>query len=417
MALHITIADLRQRMADALPTHPKDDDSSDLASSYELIALLVHAYMTSLGFKLQGFNEDKRLRMCPCRLLSPPNGSLTLMTAECESLHPRLPPQWNNGYGALSFVYTHKQSSMTFVIRVDRMGAKVEVRGLAVGDENIHRVERSIRDIVDAGGLPIRITINDGEEDRSDLAEKIGKALKSEDAVTGMRSSQLGDALANDLTDLLRDVQTKIIQKLIPKLQKEGYTELQTPDDADAASSAQDAARRRAEAQRLMEEEDRARRNDPSRLPFHPDIPRGAGPRPVPDFPPPDFENELEINRPPRPLGPGQSPFNIGHDDLNPPGLGPNDPLRGSFIGGGLPRPGGGSGMHPTFDDPLFTGQGRFGPEGQGGYDPQAPPGARWDPLGPGEFPRFPGPGSGRGNNPFGGGGGGYGGFGGGGII
>lgn len=106
---------------------------------------------------------------------------------------------------------------------------------------------------------------------------------------------------------------------------------------------------------------------------------------------------------------PGGSPFNIGHDDLNPPGLGPNDPLRGSFIGGGLPRPGGGSGMHPTFDDPLFGGQGG---DGQGGYDPQAPPGARWDPTGPVGNPRFPGPGNGRGNQPFGGGGfgGGFGG-------
>ena len=76
--------------------------------------------------------------------------------------------------------------------------------------------------------------------------------------------------------------------------------------------------------------------------------------------------------------------------------------------------------MHPTFDDPLFTGEesGGYG-GGQGGFDPQAPPGARWDPMGPAENPRFPGPGRGRGNNPFGGGGGGGygGGFGGGHII
>lgn len=63
MTLSITIPALRQRMADAIPTHPKDDDSSDLASSYEVVALLVHAYFTALDFKLQGFNEDKRLGM------------------------------------------------------------------------------------------------------------------------------------------------------------------------------------------------------------------------------------------------------------------------------------------------------------------------------------------------------------------
>lgn len=71
MTLSITIPALRQRMADAIPTHPKDDDSSDLASSYEVVALLVHAYFTTLDFKLQGFNEDKRLGMyTPNYLLS-----------------------------------------------------------------------------------------------------------------------------------------------------------------------------------------------------------------------------------------------------------------------------------------------------------------------------------------------------------
>ena len=91
------------------------------------------------------------------------------------------------------------------------------------------------------------------------------------------------------------------------------------------------------------------------------DDPLAAPPRrPIPagDFPPPGFEDEYEINRPPRGGGglmmPGRSPYGIGHDDLNPPGLGPHDPLRPSFVGGGgLPRPGGGSGgMHPTLDDP-----------------------------------------------------------------
>lgn len=42
-------------------------------------------------------------------------------------------------------------------------------------------------------------------------------------------------------------------------------------------------------------------------------------------------------------------------------------------------------GMHPSFDDPLFAGRG-------GGEDdffnPQVPPGARYDPLGPGDGPR-----------------------------
>lgn len=54
-----------QGMADALPTHKKGDDGSDLSSSYEVIALVVHSYLAALGFKLYGFNEDKHLRTSP----------------------------------------------------------------------------------------------------------------------------------------------------------------------------------------------------------------------------------------------------------------------------------------------------------------------------------------------------------------
>lgn len=48
-------------MAQALPTHPQGDDSSDLASSYEPIGLLLHAYLAATGFKLIGLHEDRPL--------------------------------------------------------------------------------------------------------------------------------------------------------------------------------------------------------------------------------------------------------------------------------------------------------------------------------------------------------------------
>ncbi|UNI13325.1 hypothetical protein JDV02_000081 [Purpureocillium takamizusanense] len=308
---------------------------------------------------------------------------------------------------------------MRFVIRVDRMGGKVEVRGLAVGADTIHRFERAVRDVVRADGLPLRVSLNpDGAEDRSDLVDKMRALFVSEQAIV----------------DILHDLKVNIVQKLIPKLQREGYVEI---DDRDAQEAAQ--AERRAQEAR---DPDRPFRGGEPQQPHphphpHP-LPDLARPRPgapVGDFPPPGFEDEYEMNRPPRAgagivFPDGRSPFNIGHDDLNPPGLGPHDPLRGSFVpGGGLPRPGRPSGMHPTFDDPLFAGQrgpGGFVSDGDpsAGYvDPQSPPGARWDPVGPGGGPRRGGPGGSRGggNYPFGdfGGGGGYGGggFGGGGHI
>jgi hypothetical protein len=308
------------------------------------------------------------------------------------------------------------------------MGAKVEVRGLAVDDENIHRFELTTRDVVQSSGLPIRVTMTeDGAEDRTDLVEKFRKVFVSDESISGMSTapcmqSFLPDSLPFVFVGVLHDLKVKIVQKLIPKLQKEGYVE-----EIEAEANAR-AERRAQEFQDPGHPFGGGSNNPPQPRPNPGLLPEMARPRPagpVPDFPPPGFEDEHQMNRPP-PGGlvmpGGRSPFNIGHDDLNPPGLGPHDPLRGSFVGGGgLPRPGGGAGMHPTFDDPLFMGGGQGGggyPDQ--GYDPQAPPGARWDPIGPGGGPRFPGPGSGRGNYPFGGGGGsgGFGGgFGGGGII
>lgn len=184
MSEPLSVAAILGGMADALPTHPPNDDSSDLASSYEVIALLIHSYLSALGFKLQGFDEDKKLGNSTTQQYY--GLAHTEPTAECESLAPRLPSQWNSGFGSYSFVYSHKQSAMTFSIRVDRMGKKVEVRGLAVGDDNIRRFERSISEVVDSKKLPVRITMKDNEEDRSDLVEKLKSVFTSEQAIAGM---------------------------------------------------------------------------------------------------------------------------------------------------------------------------------------------------------------------------------------
>ncbi|KAI1266094.1 PI31 proteasome regulator N-terminal-domain-containing protein [Xylariaceae sp. FL1019] len=367
-----------QSMADALPTHEPSDATSDLASSHEALALFVHGCMANLGFRLLGFDEDK------------PD------EARCHELAPRLPPNWNASFNTYAFIYAHQQSALRFVIKIDRMGGKAEIRGLAVHDERIARLEVVIKDYVSNTALPIRITVTDGAEDRSDLRQKLLDVFVSESRVL-------------DLANLIK---INVIQKLLPSLQKEGYEE--SPDDRAAREDA-NASARRPPRQPVMP--------DPMPQPAHPyphaDPLRPIPGRPVPagDFPPPGFDDPYDLNRPRVPLPSGLTPFgNIGADDLNPPGLGPHDPLRpGLGTGGGLPQPGGGRGMHPTFDDPLFGGDGGM----RGDYDPQVPPGARYDPLfpnGPREGGRRPG---GGGSGPFGGGGGfgGFGGFGGGDII
>jgi len=156
----------------------------------------------------------------------------------------------------------------------------------------------------------------------------------------------------------------------------------------------------------------------PSTLPRNPDLPASNRPPyqpPVPGEAPPGFEDPYDINRLPGrgnfQEGLGRNPASIGHNDLYPPGLGPNDPMVPYFGGqGGIADPRfrgqvgqpGSGGMYPTFDDPLFG-----GPGGQSqGNDPLAPAGARYDPSGPGD-PRMSGGPGGRRGPPGGGFGGG----------
>ena len=51
--------------ANALPTHEKDDTTSDLSSSLDCVALMVHACMLNLGFRLLGFDENQKIGAFP----------------------------------------------------------------------------------------------------------------------------------------------------------------------------------------------------------------------------------------------------------------------------------------------------------------------------------------------------------------
>ena len=186
-----------------------------------------------------------------------------------------------------------------------------------------------------------------------------------------------------------------IVQKLAPSLQKEGYEETSEGQSSRTQQQPRQPAPGREPNQPYRDplREDR----DPPARPYPLHDPLMQPRRPMPD-PMPGFEDEFETQRGPRGTMPGSFP-RIGDRDLYPQGLGPNDPMRGG-IGPGLGGPFGGGGMHPTFDDPMFAGQGRRG----GGYNPQTPPGSRFDPTGPGMpgHPRGAGMG-GRPPNPFGG--------------
>ena len=75
---------------------------------------------------------------------------------------------------------------MNFVIKVDRLGGKAEIRGLAVGDERIARFDITARDYISSAALPLRIgKTNDGSEDRGDLEQRLKTVFISEERMTG----------------------------------------------------------------------------------------------------------------------------------------------------------------------------------------------------------------------------------------
>lgn len=81
---------------------------------------------------------------------------------------------------------------MEYVIKVDRLGGKAEIRGVGLGDERISRFEITARDYISNSALPLRITLTeDGEEDRSDLEAKLKDVFISPHRIQGQRTHSL----------------------------------------------------------------------------------------------------------------------------------------------------------------------------------------------------------------------------------
>ncbi|KAF2083348.1 hypothetical protein K490DRAFT_60562 [Saccharata proteae CBS 121410] len=350
---------------------PKDGNPQ-IKSPYDAIALAVHAGMIAVGFRLIGLGEDHKIE------------------AHSEAHSPEaLPIEWNAST-SYAFRYAHSQSAMEYLIKVNRLGNKVVVLAVGLGDDKTATFEVVATDYVSESSCP-------------------SSPHATDDPQTTIEKIFISPGRLNDLGSLLK---IKIIQKLAPGINKEGYEESAAPAAADNPNNANNNNNNnnRGEPARPAYDPLRDDRQPRPALPHPFHDPLAGEPRrprvPAGDLPPPGFEDEFELNRPPRGM-PDRNPLgHYGDSDLYPAGLGPRDPMAwGGIPRPGMGRPGGGGGMHPTFDDPLFGGRG-----GVGGYDPQAPPGARYDPVHPGDQPRdnrggFPGGAGGAGGS-FGGAGG-----------
>jgi hypothetical protein len=183
-----------KHMADALPTHVKGDTNSDFSSSYEAIALFTHACMTAVGFRLIGYNEGRKIGKLLTLISTTPTDSY--LEAELAEIAPRLSSKWNSSFGSHSFLYAHSQSSMQYVVKIDRLGGKAEIRGIGLGDERISRFEITAKDYISSAALPLRISVTaGGEEDRSDLEAKLKEVFISPSRIQGQSAVLLPQRL------------------------------------------------------------------------------------------------------------------------------------------------------------------------------------------------------------------------------
>lgn len=368
----LSAVSLAKYMCSSLPLQSKPH----LKDPHDAVALLAHACMLAVGFRLLGLGEDHRLEE----------------VSETGNVKP-LPEGWNAS-SDYAFRYAHSQSSLQYLIKVQKLCSYAAINGLGIEDNKVHSVQVLTKEYLWDIAFPFTLPTTD---DQDELVTWIQKPFN----------------FPSHITDLATLIKVKIIQKLIPGLQKEGYEESTSAANQTETSGEQrqPTAGQESHPTSRIQNPVRDEHLPPFAQPRQINDPLAEPPRrpyPAGDFPPPGFEDEYEINRPLGRMGlrGERRPLNIGERDLYPPGLGPHDPLRGG--GYGPSRGIGGGGMHPTFDDPLFGGDGG----GMGGYNGRAPPGARYDPVGPGDVPpnlrggpRFPG-GGGFGSrappNPFG---------------
>ncbi|KAH0542019.1 hypothetical protein FGG08_003568 [Glutinoglossum americanum] len=335
---------LARIMAASLP----GDATAGVKNEYEAVALLSHACMVAVGFRLVGLGEEDEDR---ATVTTRAGGGSDGDSGRGQE-GALLPASWNENSSSYAFRYRHDQSAMTYLLKTTRLGSKAVVLGMGVGDDKPVSFGVPVREFLDRGRFPV--VGGEGME------ERIREVFGGEEGKMG---------------ELVGGFKKAVIQRLVPGLRKEGYEEERGGSSSTAAAAAaatgSPPGRHPQPPPRAGQPDDPLR--DESLLPAparpHPfedpllDHPRH---RPVPagDFPPPGFEDEYEIGRPPRGYAPGfggNHPLGIGERDLYPPGLGPRDPFGG--VGG---RTGGGGGMHPTFDDPLFGGRG-----GRQEYDPR----------------------------------------------
>ncbi|TKA62016.1 hypothetical protein B0A55_10289, partial [Friedmanniomyces simplex] len=224
--------------------------NTSINNSYDAVALAAHASMQAIGFRLVGLGEDHKIE------------------AHSDPSEPSpLPAEWNATKGSYAFRYAHSQSSMEYLLKINRMGNKAVVMGMGMGDDRTHSFDLKVQEYISEGNLPLT-PVKEG-------ANKDEAARKLVDVFISI-------GRLSDLGNLMR---LKVIQKLAPSLHKEGYEETREAQSSSSRQQREPAPGR--EADRPMRDPLRADRDPPARpYPLHDPLahPRRPMPDPMPGF-------------------------------------------------------------------------------------------------------------------------------------
>ncbi|KAK9761157.1 hypothetical protein K7432_014146 [Basidiobolus ranarum] len=151
-----------------------------LRNGSDALAALFHSIMISLGFKFLGIGDE----------------------GKAETEEPKLPTGWNST-DCYSFRYTHSQSQLTFLIKSVHIENKLVVHGSTKENNKIESFEVDV----------------------SNYLSPSFKFPLTADSNQHFASIFWSPEKLKEVVDLYR---TKIVQVLLPKLNKPGYEETRT---------------------------------------------------------------------------------------------------------------------------------------------------------------------------------------------
>lgn len=374
---------LLQNLPAFVPSASSSSSSVQLQTPQDGLVAVFHSALIQVGFVLVGLSEQDSL-------------------SSQDASSPILPAGWNSkGPDSYTLRYQsvgHEQDTSStsapssLLLRLSKLGPRLSIDGLALHSDQSAHWQMNVNDYTSADAFPwpkasdsSSSSKDEGEEEDGFVSIPDPKQQSTETPPSTI--SETAFVSTTKLVELLVGFKNNILVKLFPQ---------QFAADDDSGPSGPPAPR-----PPQADDPDSDLRM-PGRLPA---VPRQDG---VP------FSQ------------PGRNPLSIGDRDLDPlggarpPGAGNGNPFAPPPLFGGQPGGNNSGGMYLGPDDPIFRdrfrqpqggiggGNGPQGPWGGDGFLPPggAPPGARFDPVGPfGAGPGFPGGrGPGGGPQPRGGG-------------